>query len=106
VKHDPLSVFERHAHDVMLRLQRFSSVSPIWPCAMIVVRHATPRGEDVMVGSFGEVEALLHAANVHDVAVELLSRKRYAESSKTFVVAVVHDMYHAPALLEVPSNGK
>lgn len=100
---DPLDVFERHAYWLMARLRTFAAVHPHWPCALIAVRHATPRGEDVMVGTFAEVEAMLHASKVHDVAAELVGRRDFALDTKTFIVAVVHDMHHAPALVEVPA---
>lgn len=98
MKHEPLEVFARHATGLLSRLAAFEKVRRQRGCALISVRHATPEGEDVAVGTFEEVAAMLRASKFHDLAHELESRS----GGDTHVVAIIHDLHYPPTLVEVP----
>lgn len=101
---DPMRVFGRHAVQLLERLHRFAAVRPQWPVGLVSVRHATPKGEDMIVGTRHEIEALLRASKIDDVATQIATTATDAERSRTFLVAIIHDMSHPPVLLEVPAS--
>jgi len=95
---EPIDVYNRHASNAIARVAAFSKAARVRGCALISVRHAAPKGEGVVVGSFAEIAESLREVKQPEVAEQLLAR---AAGSST-VIVVVQDLYHPPAIVEVP----
>lgn len=98
--YEPLDVWARHATEVLARMEVFARVRRDRACALVSVRHATPAGEDVIVGTFAEVGEILRQAKQQDVAAALERARR--APARTHAVAILHDMQYPAALIEVP----
>lgn len=98
--YEPLDVWARHATEVLARMEAFAHARRDRACALVSVRHATPAGEEIVVGTFADVGELLRLAKHQDVAAALERVRR--SPARVHAVAIMHDMLYPAALVEVP----